>query len=140
MQEPISECWERYFKSKGAGYAYVLLHTDGKTRTNLLGINRQHYVNSNAAAAWKQEIESALDAITEEIPQASVVAAKAVLYTIYSNMIGSIGGENNKELYSSMRDMASEMFTKARSLMFEHVLNGFKEEMNKLLPDNMKDD
>ena len=49
MQESISEIWEKYFKSKGAGYAYVLLNTDGRTRANLLGINKRHYVNSVAA-------------------------------------------------------------------------------------------
>lgn len=136
MQESISEIWEKYFKSKGAGYAYVLLNTDGRTRANLLGINKRHYVNSVAANSWKNEIETALNSITDELPEEIIISAKAKLYALYSNMIESIGGVNNKDLCSDMRELASEMFTKARSLAFEHIVSGFNEELHNLLSNN----
>jgi len=47
---------EEYFKSKMDMYVFILLHTDGENRCDLLGITNELYHDSVKALAWYKSI------------------------------------------------------------------------------------
>lgn len=47
---------EEYFKSKLDMYVFILLHTDGESRCDLLGITNDLYHDSDKALAWYKPI------------------------------------------------------------------------------------
>jgi len=42
----------KYFTSPTAAAEFALLHTDGETRQNLLGVTRLHYTDKKLAEKW----------------------------------------------------------------------------------------
>lgn len=47
---------ENYFASPAAMYVFILLHTDGKVRNDLLGITDDMYGDRDKAISWYKSI------------------------------------------------------------------------------------
>lgn len=75
------------FPNEGAKYAYILVYTDGTTRSNLLRITVRLYYDSNLAKKWFDTINSAIIAAADSIPADIVQVAKAILTEFYEHMI-----------------------------------------------------
>jgi len=79
-----------YFKSEADAYIFILAYTDAKNRCRLLGIRKYHYLNSNLATEWRDNI---YNIITNRDPELSSMnvndlqKALNILDDLYRNMI-----------------------------------------------------
>jgi len=52
-----------FFRNEGEYIIFVILHTDGKTRQNLLGVTDNHYHCVLTAKVWHNSISTALNTL-----------------------------------------------------------------------------
>lgn len=55
-----------YFKSEREKYIFILLETDGKTRSKLLGITDDMYGSKKMATEWYEKIRHVIESGTGE--------------------------------------------------------------------------
>lgn len=82
----------KYFKSEEELLLYILLYTDGKTKTDALGITDVHYTDKKTATMWYNSMNCLLNA-TIEYPEYN--NAKYELDLLYYYMLSN---KNNYDI------------------------------------------
>lgn len=96
----VLDRFDENFNSRAHGFVYVLNNTDGKNRSELLGITEELYTDRHAAVRWRNDIWGFLDetsVCTCDIPEEDIATAKGVLSKLYANMVDGLRDEDDEE-------------------------------------------